>query len=219
MKIFRNIFRNIFSGEPKSIYRSIEEGNIDEIKNYLKVATDSNFDSKVESILHYAINNSQENYFEIIEILINNGADINSHHSEFLETPLHKLCARVNPQIDVITMILKKGAKVNAVNISGKTPIFHCSFNYSVELLTLLIKYGADINIRDKYKNTLLHDDYINCSDKHFEEFLKVLINRGFDINSKNSTGLTPLDYCANEKIKYILIKYGAKNNKKGDLS
>ncbi|MBZ9634732.1 ankyrin repeat domain-containing protein [Clostridium sp. FP1] len=202
------IFGNIFSKDPKSIYRYIEEGNIDEIKNYLKVAKDLNSDFALESILHYAINNSENNYFKTIELLINNGADINSHHSEFLETPLHKLCARVNPQIDVITMILEKGAKVNAVNISGKTPVFYCSFNYSVELLNLLVKYGADINVHDKYKNTLLHDDYINCYDDHFEEFLKSLISLGFDINSTNSTGSTPLDYCENKKIKDILMKY-----------
>lgn len=204
------IFGKIFFTEPNSIYRYIEEGKIDEIKDYLNGPKDLNSDFELESILHYAINNSENNYFKTIELLINNGADINSHHSEFLETPLHKLCARINPQIDVITMILKKGAKANDVNISGKTPIFHCSFNYSVELLTLLVKYGADINIRDKYKNTLLHDDYINCSDERFEEFLKALINIGFDINSKNTTGLTPLDYCENEKIKNILLKYGA---------
>ncbi|GCD10884.1 ankyrin repeat domain-containing protein [Clostridium tagluense] len=202
------IFGNIFSKDPKSIYRYIEEGNIDEIKNYLKVAKDLNSDFALESILHYAINNSENNYFKTIELLINNGADINSHHSEFLETPLHKLCARVKPQIDVITMILEKGAKVNAVNISDKTPVFYCSFNYSVELLNLLVKYGADINVHDKYKNTLLHDDYINCYDEHFEEFLKALISLGFDINSTNSTGSTPLDYCENKKIKDILIKY-----------
>ncbi|MCJ7689234.1 MAG: ankyrin repeat domain-containing protein, partial [Clostridiaceae bacterium] len=178
------------------------------IKNYLKVATDSNFDSKVESILHYAINNSQKNYFEIIELLINNGADINSHHSEFLETPLHKLCARITPKIDVITMLLKKGAEVNAINISGKTPVFYCSFNYSVELLNLLVKYGADIHIKDKYKNTLLHDDYINCFDEHFEEFLKTLISLDFDINQTNSAGLTPFNLCENKKIGDILLKY-----------
>ncbi|MBZ9686965.1 ankyrin repeat domain-containing protein [Clostridium estertheticum] len=204
------IFSNIFSAEPKSIYRFIEEGNIDEIKNYLKVAKDLNSDFKVESILHYAINNSKNNYFKTIELLINNGADINSHHSEFLETPLHKLCSRIKPQIDVITMILDKGAEVNAINISGKTPVFYCSFNYSVELLNLLVKFGADINIKDKYKNTLLHDDYINCFDEHFEDFLKVLISLGFNINSTNSTGMTPLDYCENKKIKAILIKYNA---------
>lgn len=202
------IFGNLFSAKPKSIYRFIDDGNIDEIRNYLNGTKDLNSDFKLESIFYYAIDNCQNNYFKTIELLINNGANINSHHSKLLETPLHKLCARIKPHIDVITMILEKGAEVNAINISGKTPVFYCSFNYSVELLNLLIKYGADITIKDKYKNTLLHDDYINCFDEHFEEFLKVLISLGFDINSTNSTGLTPLDLCDNKKIKDILIKY-----------
>ena len=103
-----------------------------------------------------------------------------------------------------------ESAKANAINISGKTPVFNCSFNYSVELLNLLVEYGADINARDKYKNTLLHDDYINCFDDHFEEFLKTLISLGFDINSKNTVGYTPLDLCENKKISDILIKYNA---------
>lgn len=203
------IFNNIFSSKPKSIYKFIEEGNVNEIKSYLNGAGDLNSDFQIESILHYAINNCQNNYFKTIEFLINNGADINSHHSKLLETPLHRLCARAKPQIDVITMILKKGAEVNSVNISGKTPVFHCNFSYSVELLNLLVKYGADINITDKYKNTLLHDDYINCLDEHFEEFLKALIGLGFDINSRNSSGLTPLDFCENVKIGNILVRYG----------
>ncbi|MCB2309072.1 ankyrin repeat domain-containing protein [Clostridium estertheticum] len=206
------IFEGLFAAKPKSVYRFIDEGNIDAIRDYLNKAKDLNPDLKLENILYYAIDNCQNNYFKTIELLINNGADINAHNSDLLETPLHKLCARIKPHIDVITMILKKGAKVNAINISGKTPVFYCSFNYSVELLNLLVEYGADINIRDKYKNTLLHDDYINCFDDHFEEFLKSLINLGFDINSTNSTGYTPLDLCENKKIADILIKYNRSN-------
>ncbi|MCB2355840.1 ankyrin repeat domain-containing protein [Clostridium estertheticum] len=202
------IFEGLFAAKPKSVYRFIDEGNVDAIRDYLNKSKDLNTDLKLENILYYAIDNCQNNYFKTIELLINNGADINAHNSDLLETPLHKLCARIKPHIDVITMILKKGAKVNAINISGKTPVFYCSFNYSVELLNLLVEYGADINIQDKYKNTLLHDDYINCFDEHFEEFLKSLINLGFDINSTNSTGYTPLDLCENKKIADILIKY-----------
>jgi len=202
------IFGNIFSAKPKSVYRFIDEGNLNGISDYLNGAKDLKSDFNLESLLYYAIDNCQNNYFKTIELLINNGAAVNCHHSKLLETPLHKLCARIKPQIDVITMILEKGAKVNAINISGKTPVFYCSFNYSVELLKLLVKYGADINIKDKYKNTLLHDDYINCFDEHFEEFLKVLISLNFDINSKNSTGVTPLELCENKKIGDILIKY-----------
>ncbi|MPQ31563.1 hypothetical protein E4V42_08930 [Clostridium estertheticum] len=202
------IFEGLFAAKPKSVYRFIDEGNVDAIRDYLNKSKDLNPDLKLENILYYAIDNCQNNYFKTIELIIDNGADINAHNSDLLETPLHKLCARIKPHIDVITMILKKGAKVNAINISGKTPVFYCSFNYSVELLNLLVEYGADINIRDKYKNTLLHDDYINCFDDHFEEFLKSLINLGFDINSTNSTGYTPLDLCENKKISDILIKY-----------
>jgi len=203
------IFKNMFSSKPKSIYKSIEEGNIKETQDYLNKDKNLDSDFDLENMLHYAIDNCQNNYFQTIEFLINNGADVNSHHSKLLETPLHRLCARAKPQIDVITMILEKGADVNARNLSGKTPVFYCSFNYSVELLNLLTKHGADINIKDKHGNTLLHDDYINCFDEYFEEFLKVLISMGFDINSKNSLGFTPLNLCENEKIDEILIKYG----------
>ncbi|WP_243186863.1 ankyrin repeat domain-containing protein [Clostridium muellerianum] len=203
------IFSNIFSSNYKSIYTSIRKGNIDEIKDYLNESNNSNSNFQLQSILHYAIDNCENNYFKTIELLINSNVDINSHHSKFSETPLHRLCARATPHIDIITMLLEKGAEVNATNISGKTPVFYCSFSYSVELLNLLIRYGADINIKDKYENTLLHDDYINCLDEHFEEFLKVLLNFGFDINSKNALGLTPLALCRNEKINNILVKYG----------
>lgn len=202
------IFGNIFSSKPKSIYTFIQEGNLNEIRDYFKDAKDLNYNSELEKMLFFAIDNCENNYFEVIEILINNGADINSHHGNLSETPLHRLCARSKPRMDVITMLLEKGVEVNGLNISGKTPIFYCTFNYSVELLNLLVKYGADINIRDKYKNTLLHDDYIGCPDENFEEFLKALISLGFDINSKNSLGLTPLEACQNEKIKAIMKKY-----------
>lgn len=202
------IFGNIFSSKPKSIYTFIREGTLNEINNYFKDAEDLNYNSELEEMLFFAIDNCENNYFRVIEILINNGANINSHHGSLLDTPLHRLCARGKPRIDVITMLLKKGAKVNELNISGKTPIFYCTFNYSVELLNLLVKYGADINIRDKYKNTLLHDDFIGCPDENFEEFLKALISLGFDINSKNSSGLTPLEACQNKKIKAVIKKY-----------
>lgn len=203
------IFSNIFSSKYKSIYTSIEKGNINEIKEYLNSSNNLDSDFQLQSILHYAINNCENNYFQTIELLINNGVDINSHHSKFLETPLHRLCARATPHIDLITILLEKGAEINATNISGKTPVFYCSFSYSVELLNLLVSYGANITIKDKYGNTLLHDDYESCFEERFEEFLKALLDFGFDINSKNDLGLTPLALCKNEKIQGIFKKYG----------
>lgn len=205
------IYDILFGSRPKSISTIIEEGSLDELKSFIKNAGDVNEKYDEWSLLHYAIDNCENNYFKVIEFLIDNGADINSHESYFKETPLHRICARTNPKIDVVKLLLDRGAKVNVENISGKTPVFHCSFSYSVELLNLLVKYGADIKHTDKYKNTILHDDYLNCNTETFEDFLEVLISLGININSKNNVEHTPLYLCENKYIENILIKYGGK--------
>ena len=182
-----------------------------ELNDFIKNEGNVNEKCDDKSLLHFAIDNCENNYFKVIELLIKNGADVSSHQSYFKETPLHRICARIKPKIDVVELLLDKGTKVNAENISGKTPIFYCNFSYSVELLNLLVKYGADINHTDKYNNTFLHDDYVDCNTETFEDFLKVLISLGFNINSKNNVGHTPLYLCKNKYIENILIKYAKK--------
>ena len=201
----------LFGSKLKSIFTIIEDGNLDELKNFIKNGGNINTVHDNKSLLHFAIDNCENNYFEVIELLINNGADVNSHESYMKETPLHRICARTKPKIDVAKLLLDRGTNVNAENISGKTPVFYCNFSYSIELLNLLVKYGADIKHTDKYNNTLLHDDYLNCNAETFEDFLKVLITLGFNINSKNNVGHTPLYLCTDKEIENILIKYGGK--------
>lgn len=204
----------LFGSRTKSISRIIEKGNLDELDSFIKNGGNVNEKYEGKSLLHFAIDNCGKNYFEVIEILINNGADINSNQSYYKEIPLHRLCARIRPRMDVIKLLLERGSKVNVENITGKTPIFYCNFSFSVELLNLLLNHGADIKHTDKYNNTLLHDDYIMCGDaEDFEEYLKLIISSDLDINSKNNAGHTPLDLCKNKKIEYILIKYGAKKS------
>jgi len=205
----------LFGTRPKSISKIIKEGNLDELKSFIENGGNVNAKYNERDLLHFAIDNceNENNYFKVIEILINNGADIDNNQSYFNEIPLHRICARVKPKMDVVTLLLERGSKVNAENISGKTPVFYCNFSYSVELLNLLVKYGADIKHTDKYNNTLLHDDYLNCEIYNFEEFLKVIISLGLDINSKNNVGHTPLYLCKNKYIESILIKYGGKMN------
>ena len=207
------IYDVLFGSRPKSISKIIEEGNLDELEDYIKNQGDVNEKYDDKSLLHFAIDNCENNYFNVIELLINNGADINSHQSYLKETPLHRICARMKPRIEIVQLLLDRGAKVNAENISGKTPVFYCNFSYSVELLNLLVKYGAEIKHTDKYNNTLLHDDYLNCKTETFEDFLKILISLGFNINSKNNAGHTPLYLCKNKEIQNILIKYGGKTS------
>jgi ankyrin repeat protein len=200
----------LFGPREKSISLILIEGNLEELKNYIQSGSDVNGKYDGKSLLHFAIDNCENNYSEIIEFLINAGADINSCESYLKETPLHRLCARANPRMEMIQLLLDRGAKVNIENIAGKTPIFYCNFSYSVELLDLLVKHGADIKHTDKYNNTILHDDFSNYATGNFEEFLKRLISLGFDINSKNNLGHTPLYLCKNKYVEKILRENGA---------
>lgn len=81
-----------------------------------------------------------------------------------------------------------------------------------VDQLKELISKGANIHVKDKDGNNLLHIFNI-LSD----EEMKFLIDQGIDINEKNSNGNTPLIYlCDHVKDKYLLekimllLKYGA---------
>ncbi|MGE5626680.1 MAG: ankyrin repeat domain-containing protein [Solirubrobacterales bacterium] len=208
-----SILKSLFGPKPNTIYKSITNGDYEEIESYLNNTPDLNSDFQFESILHYTIDNCEKNYFDIIKLLINKGVDVNSSLSKLHETPLHRLCARMTPRMDVIKYIIEKGADTNAVNKAGKSPVFYCTFSFSSELLKLLAEHGADINLRDKYGNTLLHDDFIDFNPENFEEFLKTLLDLGFDINGETPAGLTPLNFCENIKFENILKKYGARKN------
>lgn len=200
----------LFGSREKSISLILTEGNLEELKKYIGNGADVNGEYDGKSLLHFAIDNCENNYSEIIEFLINSGANINSCESYLKETPLHRLCARAKPRIEIVKSLLDRGANVNIENVSGKTPIFYCNFNFSLELLDLLVKHGADINHKDKYKNTILHDDFLDYNTENFEEFIKELISLGFDINSKNNLGHTPLYLCKNKKVENILRDNGA---------
>lgn len=204
----------LFCSKTKSISKIIKKGNLEELNSFIKNGGNVNEIYDDKSLLHFAIDNCENNYFNVIELLINNGADINSNQSCLKEIPLHRICARIKPRMDVVKLLLERGSEVNAENISGQTPIFYCNFNFSVELLKLLIEYGADIKHTDKYNNTILHDDYGMCGDKEdFEEFLKVILSLGVDINSKNNAGHTPLYLSNNKPISNILFEYSKKES------
>jgi ankyrin repeat protein len=205
-----SILKDLFSKKPDTIYRSIANGDLEVIKRYLATSPNIDADFETEGILQYAIDNCENNYEEVIRFLINNYDDLDNSQSSMHDTPLHRLCARVTPHIDLIALLLERGADVNAMNISGRTPLFYCTFSFSKELLTLLASYGADVNAVDKHGNTFLHEDFLGLDFENFEEFLTALLELGYNINAKNPAGYTPLGFCKNEKFAEILKKHGA---------
>ena len=84
------------------------------------------------------------------------------------------------------------------------------------EIVTFLIKAGADVNVQSNFGNTPLH--FAAGSNKN-PEVVTLLIKAGADVNAKNIDGKTPLHQAAyfnkNPEVITTLIKAGADVNAK----
>ncbi|RUS14471.1 ankyrin repeat-containing domain protein, partial [Endogone sp. FLAS-F59071] len=146
------------------------------------------------------------------------GVDVNAKDSRRW-TLLHS-----NVQIKDIEitkpLVGELGADVNAKDNNGWTPLFICTQNGHVELANLLLKFGADVNIKFKFPDinakdtigwTLLH----NAMNQKDIEMAKILMcELGANVNAKDNGGWTPLHHCAlsgHINMVKLLIGEGAK--------
>ena len=115
--------------------------------------------------------------------------------------------------------LLKKGAnpdigrntekiyyKINQETL--KTPLMYAATLGDFKTVKLLIKYGADVNVRDKEDDTPLHYAayYVR------PEIAKILVDNGALLNAKDIYGFTPLDY-AKYKLAKDVVKLLQENN------
>lgn len=132
--------------------------------------------------------------------LLENGVKPNYENEEY--SPLHT--AAWGSQYEMTHLLLGYGADVNAVERTGKTPIFNA---FDKRIIRLLIEFGADVNVQDKHDhNTALHGDVM------FHNPVKEFIESGFDLTLKNRFGWNVLHMqvgYGNDKIVSELLKYG----------
>lgn len=70
--------------------------------------------------------------------------------------------AALENNTEMISLLLKAGADINHVNLSGFTPLHHAAEANSIEAAELLIKRGALIHLKTKNKKTALQIAAIN---------------------------------------------------------
>jgi hypothetical protein len=124
---------------------------------------------------------------EMLEILIDNGADINVRDPHGW-APIHKAAER--GQKEIAKMLIGKGADVNLINRDGGSPLhFAAEHADNSEMIELLIANGADVNVEDVRGDTPLHNSVYSGS----MEIVETLIKNGAEVNPKNKEGKTPL--------------------------
>jgi ankyrin repeat protein len=113
-----------------------------------------------------------EDYPELIELLVINGADINARDDEG-ETPLYKAVFKKHPES--LKMLLEKNADPNLANNGGFTPLHLAASTGCSELAELLLDGGAKVNAKDGKGRTPL--DVLQ--DKYCYSFTALMVRRG----------------------------------------
>ncbi|MGV8118444.1 MAG: ankyrin repeat domain-containing protein [Candidatus Xenobiia bacterium LiM19] len=150
---------------------------------------------------------------EILRYLIEKGedSDLRANNHSYGTTLLHQIAGCGD--VETARLIVKKGIDVNIRDMTGRTPLHHCTSRVgnegSNEMLSFLISQGALVNAQDGEGKTTLH--YACMSG--FYETAKLLISKGADVNMRDEDGLAPLHMVESPRIADLLIGNGADVN------
>ena len=148
-----------------------------------------------------------KNHVDVVQVLIDAGADIEKETSLRRTTPL--LFACVKGCLDAVKVLVQAGAEVRVAGADGDTCLMAASRLGDTETVRYLVGLGqVDVDQEGgRYANTSLH------RAQNHADVVQVLIDAGADIEKKNSEGYTPLHLaCMNaclDAVK-VLVQSGA---------
>ncbi|XP_054856723.1 ankyrin repeat domain-containing protein 27 [Eublepharis macularius] len=121
-------------------------------------------------------------------------------------------CPRCGPVQKELFRVPANGLGVNATNHDGLTPLHVAALHGRADLVSLLLKHGADIGAKNTNRAAPLH---LACQNGHFQ-VVKCLMEFKAKQNKKDVHGNTPLIYaCLNgdQEIADFLLQHGASVN------
>ncbi|HEY7391488.1 MAG TPA: ankyrin repeat domain-containing protein [Bryobacteraceae bacterium] len=177
----------------------------------------------------------QNGHYDVATYLVNHGADPNLANEKgwnplYLAVKHRNIetgtipVPNVNQAMDFVQLLLDKGANPNLrlkanteirngqratwLNEAGATPFLRAALCGDIEVMKLLIKYGADPKITTNdhttplmaaagvgYTDGFIHDR----SEEETIEAMKMILDLGANVNDKNDAGLTALHGAAHK--------------------
>ena len=131
----------------------------------------------------------------IIKMILDLGVKIDAVTKPREKTAL-MYCAQLG-HIEAAEYLLKRGAKINAQNVSGFTALVIAAAEGRVEMVDFLIQKGADVRVTGQRQNNAIMQAIKEIANyQSYERCIKIidlLSKAGLSINDKNQAHRTPL--------------------------
>lgn len=115
-------------------------------------------------------------------------------------TPLHHYCRHFTENYkNIVSLLIEKG-DVNAINRNGETPLHNACWTGQIEIVQVLIDYGANTNMQNDHGETPLHW----AARMGYANIVKLLLEVGADPTVQGTSG-RPIDIAANQEIRDLL--------------
>jgi ankyrin repeat protein len=199
----KELFEQLFAGDanfkihaPKLIGYAISSENADLAAYLISKGVDV---SQLE-VNASLLSSAQYSNIKMVELLLgNNFKFVIDTRTDWGNTPL--LLATPHGNTDIASLLIKKGADVNAKNEFFNTPLHMATARNLTEMASLLIAKGARVNALNVDRNTPLHQA-LRFSGKF--ETVQLLLGTKANVNAKNRRGMTPLHYLAIRNSAYM---------------
>jgi ankyrin repeat protein len=107
--------------------------------------------------------------------------------------PLYKAVKEGN--ISKVKRLLMRGADPNICDVHHLTPLHQAAYLGEKEIVELLLKYGAKVDLDNGKGWTALHSAAVSGGLKNRKEIISLLLGQGSDPEKADKHGWTPKDY------------------------
>jgi len=122
---------------------------------------------------------------------------------------LHCACGNKSVNANILEMLATDfNINKSTDDYALQKPLHYACLNKSIskEVVKILIRKGACVNLTNGYGNNSLH--YVCGNDNAKKEIIEILISEGAEVNSSDFIGYTPLhNACCNSKISKEIIE------------
>ena len=99
-----------------------------------------------------------------------------------------------NGHLEVVRLLLEKGADINSRNLFGETSLDIACYKGHLEIVRLLLERGADMGAQKAKQTPHQTSLHFACSASHFD-VVQLLLEKGADKDAIDERGRTAKDY------------------------